>query len=82
MGFIEKLLPDTIPLTEEQFKTFLEQTIATDHSRRVLDGLTVQNAATAPAQGVGTAGRSNTQPAAKTAHTAQEDGTEGSAAQG
>ena len=51
MGFIEKLLPDTIPLTEEQFKTFVEQTIATDHSRRILDGLTAQNAATAPAQG-------------------------------
>ena len=51
MGFIEKLLPDTIPLTEEQFKTFVEQTIATEHSRRILDGLTAQNAATAPAQG-------------------------------
>ena len=57
MGFIEKLLPDTIPLTEEQFKTFVEQTIATEHSRRVLDELTAQNAATAPAQGTGTAGR-------------------------
>jgi len=54
MGFIEKLLPDTIPLTEEQFKTFVEQTIATDHSRRVLDGLTAQNTATAPAQGAET----------------------------
>ena len=63
MGFIEKLLPDTIPLTEEQFKTFVEQTIATDHARRVLDGLTAQ-------------------PTAKTAHTAQEDGADGSAAQG
>ena len=42
MGFIEKLLPDTIPLTEEQFKTFVEQTIATEHSRRILDGLTAQ----------------------------------------
>ena len=82
MGFIEKLLPDTIPLTEEQFKTFVEQTIATEHSRRILDGLTAQNAATAPAQGAGTAGRGNTQPAAKTAHTAQEDGADGSAAQG
>ena len=71
MGFIEKLLPDTIPLTEEQFKTFVEQTIATDHSRRILDGLTAQNAATAPAQGAETAGRDNTQPAAKTAQTAQ-----------
>ena len=82
MGFIEKLLPDTIPLTEEQFKTFVEQTIATDHSRRVLDELTAQNAATAPAQGAGTAGRGNTPPADKAAHTAQEDGADGSAAQG
>ena len=82
MGFIEKLLPDTIPLTEEQFKTFVEQTIATDHSRRVLDRLTAQYAATAPAQGAETAGRDNTQPAAKTAQTAQEDGADGSGAQG
>lgn len=82
MGFIEKLLPDTIPLTEEQFKTFVEQTIATDHSRRILDGLTAQNAATAPAQGAGAAGRGNTQPTAKTAQTAQEGGVDGSAAQG
>ena len=59
MGFIEKLLPDTIPLTEEQFKTFVEQTIATEHSRRILDGLTAQNAATAPTQGAGTAARGN-----------------------
>ena len=82
MRLFEKLLPDTIPLTEEQFKTFLEQTIATEHSRRILDGLTAQNAATAPAQGVGTAVRGNTPPAAKTAQTAQEDGADGSAAQG
>ena len=82
MGFIEKLLPDTIPLTEEQFKTFLEQTIATEHSRRILDELTAQNAATAPAQGEETAGRDNAQPAAKAAHTAQEDGADGGAAQG
>ena len=82
MGFIEKLLPGTIPLTEEQFKTFVEQTIATDHSRRVLDSLTAHPTATAPAQGAGTAGRGNTQPTAKTAQTAQEGGADGSAAQG
>ena len=44
--------------------------------------ITAQNAATAPAQGAGTVGRGNTQPAAKTAHIAQEDGADGSAAQG
>ena len=82
MGFIEKLLPDTIPLTEEQFKTFVEQTIATEHSRRILDGLTAQNAATAPAQGAEIVARGNTQATAKTAQTAQECGADGSAAQG
>ncbi len=81
MGFIEKLLPDTIPLPEEQFKTFVEQTIATEHSR-ILDGLTAQDAAAAPAQGAGTAEQGNTLSAAKTAQTAQEGGTDESAAQG
>ncbi len=57
MGLFEKLLPDTIPLTEEQFQTFLEKTVLTEHSRHILDGLTAQNAATAPAQGAGTAVR-------------------------
>ncbi len=72
MGLFEKLLPDTIPLTEEQFKTFLGQTVLTEHSRRILDGLTAQNAAIAPAQGAGTEAQGNTLPAAKAAHTTQE----------
>ena len=78
----KKLLPDTIPLTEEQFKTFLEQIVLTEHSRRILDGLTAQNAATAPAQGAGTAVQGNTPSATKAAHIAQEDGADWSAAQG
>ena len=82
MGLFESLVPDTIPLTEEQFKTFLEKTVMTDHARRILDELTAQNAATAPAQGVGTAARDNTPPTAKAAHTTQEDGADGSEAQG
>ena len=71
MGFIEKLLPDTIPLTEEQFKTFLEQTIATEHSRRILDGLTAQNAVTVPAQGAGTTPNPLTKPPSQRRRTAQ-----------
>ena len=58
-------------MTEEQFKTFLEQTVATEHSRRILDGLTAQNAAP---------------PAAEAAHTPQENredrDTDGDGAQG
>ena len=60
MGLFESMLPDTIPLTDGQFQIFLEQTIATEHSRRILDGLTAQNAATAATA------------AAEAAHTPQE----------
>ncbi|MEN6314326.1 MAG: DUF3847 domain-containing protein [Clostridiaceae bacterium] len=38
-GLLESLLPDTIPLTNEQFKSFLEKTLITEHSRRILDGI-------------------------------------------
>lgn len=46
MGLFESLVPDSIPLTEEQFKTFLEKTVAADHARRILDELTAQYAPT------------------------------------
>ena len=71
MGLFESLLPASIPLTEEQFKTFLEKTVAAEHGRKLLDELTAQNAAGA---------------AAEAAHMPQEgrgDGdTDGGAAQG
>lgn len=86
MGLFESLLPDSIPLTEEQFKTFLEKTAAAEHGRRLLAELTAQNAARAAAQGAGTAAQGNTRPAAKTADTAREnhrdEGTDRGAAQG
>lgn len=54
MGLLESLMPDTIPLTDEQFKIFLEKTVITEHSRRILDGLKAQESAPAP-QSAGTA---------------------------
>lgn len=39
-GLLESLIPDTISLTDEQFKIFLEKTVTTEHSRRILEGLT------------------------------------------
>jgi len=86
MGLFESLLPDTITLTDEQFKSFLEKTIITEHSRRILDGLTAQNAATAAPQTTETAAQGNTAPAANPTHTAQSSGGEreqdGATAQG
>ena len=82
MGLFESLVPGTIPLTEEQFKTFLEKTVAADHARRILDGLTAQTAATAPAQGAETAAQGSTPPTAKTAYTAHGSGADGDADSG
>lgn len=65
MGLFESLLPDTITLTDEQFKTFLEQTVAAEHSRRILDELTAQNAATATVQGAKQAAQSVSAPVIK-----------------
>ena len=76
MGLFESMLPDTIPLTEEQFKIFLQKTVTTEHSRRILDGLTAQNAATAAPETTQTAARDYPVTTAKTAGTAQEGGTE------
>jgi len=78
MGLFEKLLPDSIMLTEEQFKTFLEQTAAAEHGRRLLEEMTVQNAAA----GAGTAAQGNIRPAAKSVHTPPEGVADGGAAQG
>ena len=48
-GLLESLLPDTIPLTDEQFKSFLEKTLLTDFARRTLDTIAAQDtAAVAP----------------------------------
>ena len=86
MGLFESLIPDSIPLTEEQFKTFLEKTVAAEHGRRLLDEMTAQNAARANPEGAETTAQGNTRPAAKTAHTPQEShedgGADGGAAQG
>jgi len=43
MGLIEKMLPDTIVLTDEQFQTFLQKTTANDFGRRELAKLVVQD---------------------------------------
>ena len=45
MGVFESMLPESISLTDEQFHIFLEKTVATEHSRHILDGLTAQPSA-------------------------------------
>ena len=42
-GYLESKLPEVITLTDEQYYSFLEKTLFTEHSRRILNGLTEQN---------------------------------------
>ena len=42
MGLIEKYLPDTITLTDEQFQAFIEETTANDYGRRRLAHIIAQ----------------------------------------
>lgn len=81
-GLLESMLPDTIPLTDEQFKMFLEKTILTDQSRRLLDGLTAQNAAIAATQGAERLAQGNAAIIPKTAETAQGSRTDEGASEG
>jgi len=46
-AYLESILPDTIPLTYEQFQTYLNKTLLTDFANRILWGLTVENVAAA-----------------------------------
>jgi len=70
-GLWESLLPDTITLTDDQFKTYLEKTLLTEYARKILRELNAQNAATAAPQTTETAAHTDTAPAAKPAGTAQ-----------
>ena len=39
-GYLEKVLPEVVTLTDEQYYSFLEKTMLTDSARRLLAGLT------------------------------------------
>ena len=54
----ESLLPESISLTDEQYQIFLEKTVLTEQSRRILDGLTARRVADGDAdEGSGARGR-------------------------
>ena len=44
-GYLESILPNTIPLSLEQFKTFLNKTLKTDFADKILKSLAAENAA-------------------------------------
>lgn len=77
MGLFESLVPDSISLTDEQFKTFLEKTVAAEHSRRILDGLTAQSAATATSREAETEEQRYARPAVQATYPLRESREDG-----
>ena len=55
MGLFESMLPDTIALTDEQFKTFLEKAVANDFGRHTLARIAAQGGGTSNAEKTATA---------------------------
>ena len=74
-GLLEKMLPDTISLTDEQFQSFLEKTVANDFGRRTLDKITAQNAAANhKPEPTGAAAQGTIPPTTKSTETVQNNG--------
>lgn len=71
-GLLEGLLPDTIVLTDEQFKTFLNKTVANSFGRRVLAEIKSQPSAK-PAEKQGFLDLPYTPPAKPNAPNAKQD---------
>ncbi|MCL2168947.1 MAG: DUF3847 domain-containing protein [Defluviitaleaceae bacterium] len=44
-SLLESLLPDTINLTDEQYKAFLDKAVVNDYGRRVLAGIVAKGQA-------------------------------------
>jgi len=86
MGLFESLLPDSVPLTEELFKTFLEKTILSEYTKKILRELTAQNTAPPTPTNAGTAAKPVTPVATKTVATERkndgDEGKDGGTAQG
>jgi hypothetical protein len=54
-GLLESLLPETITLTDEQFKMFLDKAVANDYGRNMLAKIAAQGGNTATAKPAPTA---------------------------
>lgn len=74
MGLFESLLPETITLTDEQFQSFLEQTVTTEQGRKLLAEMKPQDTAADAQESAGTAKPATTTPAPEPATTAQASG--------
>ena len=73
-GLLEKMLPEIITITDEQYQAFLEKAVTNNYGRDILNKIIAQTAATTVPTSAGSAARDTSTPASKTPYTAQENG--------
>ena len=78
-GLLESMLPDTLKLTDEQFKNFLERTTGNEYGRKTLANIVAKAEAINTTKPTETAVQGNVTPTAKPAEAAQQSGTSGNA---
>ena len=77
-GLLEKMLPEIVTVTDEQFQAFLEKAVTNNYGRDILNKIIANTAATSAPSSAGSAARPITPPATKPAETERdEDADEG-----
>ena len=77
-GLLEKMLPEIVTVTDEQFQAFLEKAVTNNYGRDILNKIISNTAATVPPQAAGSAANPAPITTAKPAETEQdEDADEG-----
>ena len=73
-GLLEKMLPEIITITDEQYETFLEKAVTNNYGRDILSRIIAQGNETAVKQGAGTAAKASKTANAETAQIKIVDG--------
>jgi TolA-binding protein len=82
IGLFESLLPESITLTDEHFKSFLEKTILSESAKRLLSELSVRSATAAAPIRAGAAAQPAPSPPANPSNPARQGGASGGANNG
>ena len=72
-GLLEKMLPEIITITDEQYQAFLEKAVTNTYGRDILNKIIVPNPAAVTLKMTGIAARGNSIPAANLAEAEQEN---------
>ena len=75
-GLLEKMLPEIVTISDEQYQTFLERAVMTETARKLLSDMSKQTTATAPPQASGSAAQTSKPTTPKPAETKQDEDTD------